>query len=386
MRWLLLVLACGGCEQLIGITDPHTATGDGGHLGDGAIGDGGTPFDAAMSPDAFGACTTSSFAFGSPTSYPVTGAESFELADLDNDGDLDLVIATQTDTVFMINDGTGHFGSGRKLVAGEDEPADGVVLGDFDGDQRTDVLRWSNDSPTLSLTLHVDTMAASFVDGTSLTLTGVGNVAAAFGGQINADNFSDAAIATSSGRTEFIVGGVSGNLAKTLDFAGTVAGFSDTDVDHNPDYLFAPALGVAFAPPTIVALGGTGATLGDGFPVAGDALPAIVSIDAAGDVVVHRQTAARVFASGGLAFSPLLPAPGKLQILDVDGDGRKDIVGLGQVLQSCNAPAPLGQVATTNAPLPGGGIYQRLANLDGNTRPDLIIIDAEQANVVVFLQ
>jgi FG-GAP-like repeat len=387
MRWLFLVLVCGGCEQLLGISDPHAATGDGGHPGDGTIGDGQAPFDAAKSPDAFGACATSSLAFGAATSYPVTGAESFELADLDNDGDLDLVVATQTDTVFLINDGSGHFGPNRKLVAGEDEPADGVVLGDFDGDQRTDVLRWSNDSPILSLTLHVDTMAASFVDGMTLTLNGVGNVAAAFGGQINADPFADVAVATSSGRTEFVIGGVSGTLTKQLDFSGTVAGFSDADFDHNPDYLFAPALGVGFAPPTVISLGGTGATLGDGFPVAGDTENAIVSVDAAGDVVIHRQTAARTFAPGGLAFSPLPPAPGKLQILDVDGDGRKDIVGLGQVLQSCNAPAPLGQLASTTAALPGGNaVYQRLANLDGNTLPDLVIIDANQANIVVFLQ
>ncbi len=390
MRWLVVVLVCAGCEQLIGIVDPQTA-GDGRPPNDGSgsgtvIDGGGTPFDAAMPPDAFGACSINTLTFGAATSYPVTGAETFDLADLDGDGKLDLVVATQTDTVYLINDGSGHFASNRKLVVGEDSAADGVVLADLNNDGRPDVIRWSNDSPTLSIDLHDAATSASFSGAPGTTLNQLGNVQAAFGSALNPAFF---AVATSLNKTVILTSNGTGTLSPGAVFTANVAGFGDVDGDGTDDMLFAPALGVSFVTPTIVSLDGMGATLSEGFR-AGDSKDAVVSIDLAGDVVVHRQTAPRMFAAGGLAFSPLRPAPGKLQVIDVDGDGRKDVVGLGQVLLSCMAPAPLGQLATSATALPalpgGAAVFQRLIDVDGNGHPDLIAVDGVGGNIVVFLQ
>ena len=74
-------------------------------------------------------------------SSSVTGARTVEAADLDADGDLDLIVAAGGlwSFVYFVNDGAGGFGMAQALPGTFVEPAS-IVAADFDGDGDTDLL------------------------------------------------------------------------------------------------------------------------------------------------------------------------------------------------------------------------------------------------------
>ncbi|MCG3128758.1 MAG: hypothetical protein CHACPFDD_03649 [Phycisphaerae bacterium] len=81
--------------------------------------------------------------FDTPTVYtmPNTGIDDpydVEFADMDNDGDLDLVVTTSSRVVLLPNTGSGSFGTAQTLTP-SGEVVHGLTVSDVDGDGRKDI-------------------------------------------------------------------------------------------------------------------------------------------------------------------------------------------------------------------------------------------------------
>ncbi|MDO7851218.1 beta strand repeat-containing protein [Hymenobacter convexus] len=127
---------------------------------------------------------------GSFTAAPVgtrlvipAGADNLALADVDGDGDLDCVVPSQTDNLvsMCLNNGSGVFGLGSTVPVG---PAPfGPAAADLDGDGDLDLLTASNSTGSVSVRFNLGPLVTSFTpargtEGTAVTLTGA-NLAAA---------------------------------------------------------------------------------------------------------------------------------------------------------------------------------------------------------------
>jgi len=64
------------------------------------------------------------------------------LGDMDNDGDLDMVIATSSELFYFENTGSGKFNKKVKIPYGssQNQPGMGVALGDIDKDGDLDII------------------------------------------------------------------------------------------------------------------------------------------------------------------------------------------------------------------------------------------------------
>ncbi|MBK9052634.1 MAG: PKD domain-containing protein [Chloroflexi bacterium] len=92
-------------------------------------------------------------------------AYSVELADLDNDNDLDAIITTfdGSPTQIWLNNGTGHFVPGTMLASTHDYDTD---LGDLDGDGDVDAFIWNDGSNgVVTSTVWLNDGAAQFMVG-----------------------------------------------------------------------------------------------------------------------------------------------------------------------------------------------------------------------------
>ncbi|MBP8002546.1 MAG: VCBS repeat-containing protein [Chloroflexi bacterium] len=94
----------------------------------------------------------------------IPAAYSVELADLDNDDDLDAMITTfdASPTQVWLNDGTGYFTPGDLLTPGSAYDPD---LGDLDGDGDIDAFSWSEDSYIITDTVWLNDGSAQFTVG-----------------------------------------------------------------------------------------------------------------------------------------------------------------------------------------------------------------------------
>lgn len=94
----------------------------------------------------------------------VPAAYAVELADLDNDNDLDAIITTfdGSPTQIWLNSGTGHFVLGTSLASTYDYDAD---LGDLDGDGDVDMFILSDGSTIFTSTVWLNDGSAQFTVG-----------------------------------------------------------------------------------------------------------------------------------------------------------------------------------------------------------------------------
>ncbi|NNE71646.1 MAG: VCBS repeat-containing protein, partial [Rhodothermales bacterium] len=105
--------------------------------------------------------------------FGVTNAPRFDavLGDVDNDGDLDLMVAGYTGAYLFVNDGSGVFSAGTTASTGQFT----VALADFDGDTDLDALRtgpqiyWRNDTFTVTVTTTADSGAGSLREAITTT-------------------------------------------------------------------------------------------------------------------------------------------------------------------------------------------------------------------------
>jgi hypothetical protein len=86
------------------------------------------------------------------TNYSISaGSSAFDVADIDGDADLDVVVAqTDTDAIVVFkNNGTGTFGTGTSYKVGDQPTA--IRVSDFDGDGKADLLVANAGDGTLSM-------------------------------------------------------------------------------------------------------------------------------------------------------------------------------------------------------------------------------------------
>ena len=97
-------------------------------------------------------------------------------ADMDDDGDIDLVIASEFRTnILLINDGQGRFADASDRLPRTQRDSEDVVIHDFDGDDDLDVFIVSEDDRTNELYLNE---GASFVDASDrIPVQGTSNAA-----------------------------------------------------------------------------------------------------------------------------------------------------------------------------------------------------------------
>ncbi len=347
-------------------------------------------------------------------SLTTEGLAALSAADLDGDGDLDLASANQfSDNLALFFQGSpGSFDPSPRVVGGlpaTDGPRS-VAAADLDGDGDQDLVsaNFGKDDLTIFLQSEPATFESSpIVLGDTPTREGPVSVAAT-----DLDGDLDLVAANSDGDdlTVFFQDGP-GDYEPPFDLGDptTTKGpacvtAADLDVDGDRDLVSANFDGDdltvffqegprSFAP---LVLGGSLTTKGPRSVAAADldvdGDPDLVSANSEGDdLTVFFQEGPRSFAPLALGGSPTTKGPRSVAAADLDGDGDLDLVAANLVGQDLTvflqrwprsfAPNPLvlGDSSTTGAPL-----FVAAPDLDGDGDLDLAAADQLEGNLVLF--
>lgn len=320
------------------------------------------------------------------------------LADMDGDGDVDLVLSTNTDAPIQLatNDGTGSFGAPQALHAKE-MASPSIAVADLNGDGMLDLAR----TETLAVRIALAQAPAVLAAAPASPPGGVVFVAASHG-DIDGDGDRDV-LRFALGVNEFIrfTNDGAGNLVQTGAIAATgpvyVSALRDLDGDALPELISIPYpqqavsvranLGGAFGAEQLVPVP---ASLGipDQF--------AFSDLDADGDVdmvVVSKPQNGgfTVFRNDGGAFVAVQSVfayldTADLELGDVTNDGVPDlVVVLGGSQNTLQYFPGTGGAQFSGSPLHIGSTSSfvrsfELGDLDGDGRLDLAYIAASGAS------
>ena len=186
--------------------------------------------------------------FQAPMNYAIAGS-SIAIADLNGDGKPDLVIGTSTGVAILLGMGNGKFQTAftYTVAAGQ------VVIGDFNGDGKLDVI-------TSGGTVLLGKGNGTFQLGPSFSPTG-SSVAA---GDFNGDGKLDLVVIDSNGDADILIGNGSGTFLAGATYgvgtSGSVVAVADFNKDGHLDFIASsPGGPIAEAPETDV-----GVWLGNG--------------------------------------------------------------------------------------------------------------------------
>lgn len=280
--------------------------------------------------------------FGPAVTYPAwtgNGPQALQLADMNQDGRLDAVVASTAGVGVLLNLGAGVFGpvtSYPGLMTGNPQA---MGLADLNQDGRPDVVTVHNATGAAAVRLN---QGAGLLGAASSYVIGAGTSPTTLAlGDITGDGLPDLVAATSSTGSTFIIlpgtgtGGLGPTPAQQLS-SGSCAWLTlgDANVDGRLDIVAATsAVSVTFlgqgnstlvyAPPYQSPQSGTSPVLVD---LNGDGLPELVSALSGG-----TSLGVTLGVSGG--FGPALsvsPGAGNLPIClavgDLNEDGRPDVV------------------------------------------------------------
>lgn len=262
-----------------------------------------------------------------------TNVNDIALGDFNKDGNLDAVVCSQSNVNFSLltGDGTGNLAAPVSFAAG-DVP-EGIAIGDMNKDNNLDVLVSNRGTPA-DLRIYAGNGAGGFSAPTIIPITNIGDVTAA---DFNKDTNPDFAVFV-NGSVQVWYGNGSGT-AFTLNQTIASAGLDDDidvadlnndgamDIHTSSVYIMNNGTGTFTAPVALINPPGEEMTTGD------------VNNDGNLDLVQTDYNAhypnMRIYLGDGTGtftmlakFETYVYAFG-LQVLDVNNDGKMDIVGVG---------------------------------------------------------
>ncbi|MBT1699033.1 VCBS repeat-containing protein [Fulvivirgaceae bacterium PWU4] len=262
-----------------------------------------------------------------------TNVNDIALGDFNKDGNLDVVVCSQSNVNFSLltGDGTGNLAAPVSFAAG-DVP-EGIAIGDMNKDNNLDVLVSNRGTPA-DLRIYAGNGAGGFAAPTVIPITNIGDVTVA---DFNKDSNPDFAVFV-NGNVQVWSGNGSGTtftLTQTITSAGSdddidVADLNNDgamDIHTSSTYIMNNGTGTFTTPVALINPPGEEMTTGD------------VNNDGNLDLVQTDYNAhypnTRIYLGDGTGtftmlakFETYIYALG-LQVLDVNNDGKMDIVGVG---------------------------------------------------------
>ncbi|MDW3194395.1 MAG: VCBS repeat-containing protein [Cytophagales bacterium] len=159
------------------------------------------------------------------------------IADLDQDGDLDILIANEhRPNILLINDGTGKFTNGSTRIPQVNHDSEDIGIADFDGDGDPDIVVVSEDDQTNEL--YLNNGDGTFADaGDRIPVTGTSNSVVVF--DINGDGAPDILIGN-NGQNNLLINDGKGNFKDETQsrlglFIDVTQDLTLADVDQDGD-------------------------------------------------------------------------------------------------------------------------------------------------------
>jgi hypothetical protein len=354
--------------------------------------------------------------YGSGESVPASVA----VADLNGDGDLDVVVANTSTVGMLLGNGDGTLQSAITYPAGSIQSS--IAVADFRGDGRLDVVT-SGESSTVPFAASVllGNGAGGFQPPAEYGSGGVDDNSVAVA-DVNGDGNPDIVVAnwgggTGGGAIGVLLGNGDGTFkpAVTYNSAGGTANavviadlrndgkldllVADTNCNSCSTSVIAVLLGNGdgtFQPATTYGTGGTGG--GEGL-FGGESLAvADVNGDGKPDVAVvnsQSNTVAVLLGNGDGTFQPAVTYstggsyPDAVAIADLNGDGKLDLVVVNQsegtaavLLGNGDGTFQAAVTFSTGGTEPNSVVA---ADLNGDGRPDLIVANEGSAAVGVLV-
>jgi len=337
--------------------------------------------------------------FSAGTPLPVGDSPvAVAMADLDGDGQLDLVAANQnSDTVSVIrNLGGGTFAPQVTYAVGSGPSS--VTAADFDADGDADLAVANGGSRTISVLLNQGT--GTFVAGTPLATSGAPNHVAS--ADVSGDGRPDLVVADySTAQVSVFPGLASGAFGPQALYAVDVRPFwtvaADLDGDGDVDLAVANSQGRSlsillnqgggtFAPQTLIPLVDEPSSVAAGDLDGDGAIDLVVT---AADFISASQKLYVLRNQGNATFAPAVvyptaSGPHSARCVDLDADGLLDVVdasyGSTVVVRLNQGGGVLGP--QTQFAVGGSAFALDVGDLDGDGRVDLAVASPSLDRVV----
>jgi len=338
------------------------------------------------------------------------GPNAVAIGNLDNDGNLDLVVLNNADETvsILLGNGDGTFTPAVPATVATGNGPNALALGNLDGDGDLDLIVINQADATVSILLGNGD--GTFTPAVPATVaTGLTPVAVAIGDLDNDGNLDLAVLNNGAETVSILLGNGDGTFTPAVP--ATVAtgngpnavAIGNLDNDGNLDLV---VLNNADATVSIL-LGNGDGTFTPAVPATvatgnGPNALALGNLDGDGDfdlVVLNNgaETVSILLGNGDGTFTPAVPAtvatgngPNALALGDLDGDGDLDLVVLNNADETVSiflgngngtfTPAVPATVATGNAPND-----LALGDLDGDGDLDLVVLNNAAETVSILL-
>jgi hypothetical protein len=293
------------------------------------------------------------FSAGSEIQIGATGNGFREVAtaDIDADGDLDLLAVSGSNIAIRLNDGKGNFSGTNSVPSIGGVTFRTLTVGDVDGDGDLDLITSNLANRGGAVNVHLNNGTGSF------TLLST--------------------VSTSNAPSNLVLGDVDGD--GDLDLVADSGGLSAVLLYRND------GTGKLGASVTINGVGGLGLALGD---LDADGDLDLVSSNASDNLAYVRFNDGQGTFSGGAATT--VSQPGQVALGDVDADGDLDVVVANRAYQATTAVSILfnngsGSLSTPSVVVFDGGIVNDVVLGDVDGDGDLDFAAARNNKVLIRL-
>ncbi|MDB5388886.1 MAG: vcbs repeat-containing protein, partial [Planctomycetaceae bacterium] len=340
---------------------------------------------------------------GTPIAVSSTPANSY-LADVNGDGNLDLIYAASSSVSVALGNGNGTFGAQRAFEMGSSST--GMVIADFNGDGRPDIA--SSSYFGANVTIMLGNGDGTFTLKGSVGVPSRTNALAA--GDVNGDGKPDIVDANyNNGNVSVLLGTGTGNF--TIESGSFGVGSRPTsivltDLDGNGSLDIVTANVLSNNVSVLLGNGSGSFNAAIGSPFAVENSPASVAVaDVNGDgkpdlVVANNGNSANddsvLLGTGGGSFiaAPSVghgTRPQTVVLGDVNGDGKPDIVTSGRYHQDSDAvllgDGSGGFNVDAGSPFATGVTPRdaQLGDVNGDGRLDIVTTNLSSSTISLFL-